>query len=108
MNSTVSWDMMLCILLEITMHYGGTSVNYYQITWSHILGFCILYEGRCDAVFGIPLFGPLGPGVIFICQCRLWSCSNDTVVQFLAGTEIFCFLSVFTLALGSTQLHIQR
>jgi len=53
-------------------------------------------------------FGPLGPGVIFSCQCRLWSCSNDTVVQFLAGAEIFCFLSVFTLALGSTQLHIQR
>jgi hypothetical protein len=96
-NSTVSWDVMLCRLLEIHRHYGGTSVNDYQshprmlesyrhyggtsvsyyqshprmlesyrhcggtsvndcqITWSHIPGFCILYESCCGAIFGIPL-----------------------------------------------------
>jgi len=36
-------------------------------------------------------FGPLGPGVIFGCQCRLWCYSNGTVVQFLPGAEIFAF-----------------
>ena len=54
-NSTVSWDMMLCSLLEIHRHFGGISVNYYQITWSHMPGFCILYEGHCGAVVRIPL-----------------------------------------------------
>lgn len=46
---------MLCNLLEIHRHFGGISVNYYQITWSHIPGFCILYEGHCGAAFRIPL-----------------------------------------------------
>jgi hypothetical protein len=50
-NSTVFWVMMLCSLLEIYRHFGGTSVSYYQITWSHTPGFCILYEARCGTVF---------------------------------------------------------
>jgi hypothetical protein len=33
--------------------------------------------------------------LIFSWQCRLSSCSDDTVAQFLAGAEIFCFHTGF-------------
>jgi len=99
-NSTVFWVMMLCSLLEIYRHFGGTSVSYHQITWSHTPRILYSLWRSLWRSFSESLsyFGPLGPGVIFSWQCKLWFCSDDSVVQFLAGAEIFflLFISIYT------------
>jgi len=97
-NSSVSCDMMLCSLLEIRRHFGGISVNYYQITWSHVPAFCILCEGHCGAVYRIPLL-----------LCCSWSrCCLQLTVQTVVlqrwhwssvpgrGRDCLLFLSVHT------------